>query len=132
MRLKAFLIILTLIFSIFAVYAVTSATLQAKLINEEGALKLIAAGEVKDGDAWLGVSLYPKGFKDAIKDGDHKTYILAKGKFNKDFVIPEKYYGGTYEIAVWNRKVYDKSAWSQKNGYRLDGLLAYRTGMISK
>ncbi len=86
---------------------------------------------------WLGVSLYPASFKDALREGDHQQIELNGETLGKMVKVGKKFSGGTFEAAVWGKKVMKSECkiedcyWCAKNGFHLDELLAYKSGVLS-
>ncbi|MBI3194760.1 MAG: hypothetical protein HYZ34_09900, partial [Ignavibacteriae bacterium] len=83
---------------------------------------------------WLGVSLYPATVKEALKDGDHQQLELNGETSDKVIKVGKKYSGGSFEAALWGKKVYKNECtiedcyWCTKNGFHLDELLLYKSG----
>lgn len=101
--------------------------------------KIIVSGAVNK-TQWLGVSLYPKEYKDAIKNGYHQTRDIAPDSFYNEFTLDTKEakkFNASYEIALWGKKVLQKDClipdcyWCGKNGFHLDELLFYQTGYFN-
>ncbi len=83
---------------------------------------------------WLGVSLYPSTVKDALREGEHQQLELNGETSDKVVKVGKKYSGGSFEAALWGRKVMQNECtiedcyWCGKSGFHLDGLLAYKAG----
>ena len=69
--------------------------------------RIVVSGEAT-GNFYLGRSLYPKGITNALREGAHETVAIAKGPIQESWEISTAMQGGTYEVALWKRKV-DKS-----------------------
>ncbi len=86
---------------------------------------------------WLGVSYYPASFKDALREGEHQQIELNGETWGKVVKIGKKFSGGTFEAAIWGKKVMKSDCtiedcyWCSKNGFHLDELLAYKSGALS-
>jgi hypothetical protein len=86
---------------------------------------------------YLGVSLYPATVKDALKDGEHQQLELNGETSDKVIKVGKKFVGGSFEAAVWGKKVYKNECtiedcyWCGKNGFHLDELLVYKSGTFS-
>jgi len=101
--------------------------------------KIIVRGTVSKTE-WLGISLYPKDVKDAIKDGHHITQEISPDSFQYELAIDDKQvkrYNSSYEIALWGKKIYQKDCtvkncyWCKTNGFHLDEFLFYQTGYFN-
>lgn len=83
---------------------------------------------------WLGISLYPAVVKDALKDGEHQQVELNGETANKVVKVGKKYSGGSFEAAVWGKKVMQNECtiedcyWCANKGFHLDELLVYKSG----
>ncbi|MDQ7822856.1 MAG: hypothetical protein RDV48_08695 [Candidatus Eremiobacteraeota bacterium] len=53
---------------------------------------------------FLGTSLYPPQYTNRLKEGFHEL-VPVTGSFTKYWEVPEKYYGGVFEAALWGEKV---------------------------
>ncbi len=85
---------------------------------------------------WLGVSLYPASVKDYMKEGEHQQLELNGDASDKVVKAGKKFAGGTFEAALWGKKVYKNECtiedcyWCGKNGFHLDELLVYKSGTL--
>lgn len=99
-------------------------------------LQITISGHVKEKEAWLGISFYPKSAKDYVKEAEHKIEPLKEGDFYKAPFIDSRFIGGTYEVALWSKKVERKDCtiqgcqWCKKNGFHMEGRLDYKWGSI--
>ena len=89
-----------------------------------------------NGPAYLGFSAYPAG-----KNGKayHQVRYLSAGTFQQTFTMSSSYKGGTYEVALWNKKVDRNScstsggcSWCKLNGFHMDGMRKYSSGSIHR
>ncbi|MGE0494566.1 MAG: urea transporter [Vulcanimicrobiota bacterium] len=87
--------------------------------------------------AYVGVSMYPVNARDAVRDGRHLVRSLKSGSFRETFST-SAYHGGTYEVALWGRKVLKKDCqlegcqFCPRYGYHMDDMLLYRSGEIGE
>lgn len=89
-----------------------------------------------NGPAYLGMSAYP-----ASKSGKayHQVRYLSSGTFQQTFALTSSYKGGSYEVALWNKKV-ERSrcttsggcSWCKLNGFHMEGMRSYSSGVISR
>lgn len=89
---------------------------------------------------WLGISLYPLKFQDAIKEGHHIIREISKGNFQEEIVLDSnlaKQYNVSYEIALWGKRVSEKNCkikdcyWCKTNGFHLDDIKFYTSGYFN-
>lgn len=101
--------------------------------------KITVIGETSE-TQWLGISLYPAKYKDAIKEGHHLVREIDEGKYKEEIVLDSnlvKKYGAVYEIALWGNKVYKKDCkikncyWCKTNGFHLDEIIFYSSGYFN-
>ncbi|MBI3270022.1 MAG: hypothetical protein HYZ53_13430 [Planctomycetes bacterium] len=98
--------------------------------------RLAVTGEVKDGEVWVGRSFYPKGVTDAVNGGDHLGILVKNQPISLSWTIDAKFAGGTYEVALWQRKVEAAECkitgckWCAKLGYHFEGQLGYKSGAL--
>ncbi|MEW6282208.1 MAG: M23 family metallopeptidase, partial [Candidatus Eremiobacterota bacterium] len=89
-------------------------------------------GSAPQGGCFLGISLYPPG----KTEGKHAVRKVDGGTFSSRQTIGSQFRGGTYEVALWQKRVprnactVQNCAWCRRNGFHMDGLLLYRTGQI--
>ena len=85
--------------------------------------------------AYVGVSMYPVNAQDAVHDGRHLVRSVRTGPFRETFST-SAFHGGTYEVALWGRKVLKKDChiegcqFCARYGYHMDDMLLYRSGKI--
>ena len=136
--LKKSIIICCLLFVSLLTYAQSSTKVTIEY-KESVPVSILVEGTA-DKDIWLGVSLYPATFKDAIKEGHHITKEIKKGNFIEAFAIDNKLatqYGTSYEIALWGKKVDKKDCtikdcyWCATRGYHLEDAMFYQTGYFN-
>ncbi|MCB0259099.1 MAG: hypothetical protein KDH97_03840 [Calditrichaeota bacterium] len=98
--------------------------------NGGNTLKLTLTAHVSGKDMWLGVSLYPPNVTNTLEEGKHLSFSIKQGVTVKEIVVDPEYLNGTFEAAVWLRKLEKKDcaeddAVCNKLGYKLDGMTAY-------
>lgn len=87
---------------------------------------------------WIGISFYPFGVKDGLTEGLHLYSEVNVGKFSETIEIDKKFYGGSYEIAFWGKKLTSEDCknddckyWIKKRGFYFDQLNFYKTGYFN-
>jgi hypothetical protein len=99
--------------------------IKVQLTEKEGKLFLHIEGIAPQDRMYIGVSLYPRGYKDPIWDGLHMVIPLKKkGEFSKDIEVNEIYRGGYFEVALWKNLV------EKKVLYKMSGLVSYKKGVL--
>jgi len=110
-------------------------TLQVSTVPGDGYVTVTVNGATQNGGAYLGVSFYPKDCKDLLKEGKFDCRRVYSS-FSEIWTVPDKYRGGRYEIALWNRKINKSDCrikscfWCRKLGYHLWWLLFLKSGVI--
>jgi hypothetical protein len=88
--------------------------------------------------AWLGYSFYRYNVSDPVAQGDHHHQELPKGAFSLEFPIDNKFLDGSFEFAIWGKKVpksectLDYCTWCKKNGFHLDDMKVYKSGYLTR
>lgn len=103
-------------------------------VNSKATLLKITSTAAKEG-MWLGVTFYPPRQKDAVKDGVSQAVPLKKGYNYTDIAIPAYCRNGTFEAAIWGKKLSKKEiapsdVASQKLGYKLTEMVYYLWGYL--
>lgn len=85
---------------------------------------------------WLGVSFYPYGTENALKDGEHQLIELAPGRFEHVLQVQERMVGGAVECALWDVRVARKDCsgpceWCLENGYHVENRRIYLYGSLA-
>lgn len=86
---------------------------------------------------YLGVSMYPATYTSALEEGEHQIVELKKGSFSQNFTVKSRMNGGTWEAAIWSKKVPASQCtisdcyFCKHFGYHLDGQVTYLTGTLS-
>jgi len=104
-------------------------------VNSKATVLKITSTVATEG-MWLGVTLYPPKQKDAVKEGVSQVVPLKKGYNNTEIAIPAHFRNGTFEAAVWgkklsNREIAPSDVVSQKIGYKLIGMVSYLWGYLT-
>lgn len=116
--------------------AATPLTLVIKMERRGANLVITASGLASTKSIWLGCSMYPRGVRNAVIQGNHNGVLVSSG-FSHSWVVPAGFEGGTYEVALWADRVLRKDCklrfdpWCARNGYHMTGLLQYRGGKLS-
>lgn len=85
-----------------------------------------------DHEGWLGLSVYPK---------RGKTYSVIRyvhcGTLDQTFSVSSSYAGGTFEVALWEKRVprsacKSQCSWCAANGCHMEGLRAYGSGLVGR
>ncbi|MCX7835187.1 MAG: hypothetical protein N2450_03835 [bacterium] len=106
--------------------------------NEQGKpIHLVISGKISSPfERYVGISIYPEGITDVLKEGIH-SYRTVKP--NKEFLekIPlQQITLGSYEVSLWEKKVPKNLAQDQDNffvklwGFHFEGQLSYQYGSI--
>lgn len=101
-----------------------------------GALLLTVTTETTEFGPWLGVSLYPPREGNQKPVGKNMAFPVKEGKWIKEISIPARYRNGTFEIAIWGRRISkDQCAkndlFCQRNGFRLQNMYSYAWGLLT-
>lgn len=101
------------------------------LKDPSGALKLRVTTEAAAAGMWLGVTMYQPG----SKEGQSQLLALKQGSNIHEIQVAPSFRNGTFEAAVWSRKIPaaecepgDEAA--RKAGYRLGGMASYLWGYL--
>jgi len=92
-------------------------------------------GDTNGKAVWLGCSFYPARYSDKLRDGYHEIYQVS-GTFQKNWELPEKFYEGSFEMALWGDKVMKNRCnrvdcfLCNKFGYHLENMLDFCSGTI--
>ena len=100
--------------------------------DSSGAVKLRVTADVPASGMWLGVTLYPKG----VKVGSSQTVPLKWGHNSNDITIAPSLSNGTFEAAVWSKKLSKEECdpgdeACRKNGGKLTGMISYLWGYLN-
>jgi len=85
----------------------------------------------------LGVTIYPPSSATGAKEGVSQVVPLKKGLNYTDIAIPERFKTGTFEAAMWRKKLTKQEipasdAAAQRIGYKLTGMASYLWGYLSE
>lgn len=101
-----------------------------------GTLLLTVTTETAEFGPWLGVTLYPprQGKEKVI--GKNMAFPVKEGKWIKEIAIPSQYRNGTFEIAIWGRRIPKEECakndlFCQKNGFRMENMYSYAWGLLT-
>jgi hypothetical protein len=86
--------------------------------------------------SWLGITVYPAGVADVTRDSLSHVYPLKRGRSTTDLVVDPRYTNGTFEAAVWGKRLPQGECAStdlacQRLGYTLTGMRAYLWGHLT-
>ncbi len=100
-----------------------------------GVLTLRLTTHVASNGMWLGVTLYPPGVKDTAKEANNRLHPIKQGRGITEVVIGPNFRNGTFEAAVWTKKLEKSSCLPtdeicRKNGYRMTGMTSYLWGYL--
>ncbi|MDQ7779026.1 MAG: hypothetical protein RDV41_04880 [Planctomycetota bacterium] len=99
---------------------------------------LTLTGEIIGSSAWIGLSLYPPGCADPIKDAEHFAFFMKEGKIDKTITVPDKTAGGSFEAALWSKRVrksecpYPDCPYCALLGYHMEGQITTCTGKLEE
>jgi hypothetical protein len=99
--------------------------------DSSGSTKLKINTEVAADDMWLGITLYPAG----VKVGSSQIQALKRGQNTQEIAISQSHKNGTFEVAVWAKKLSKDECdpgdvLCRKNGYKLTGMVSYLWGYL--
>jgi len=101
-----------------------------------GTTVLIMTSNAPAEGMWLGITFYPPKVKDAAKEGVSQILPLKKGQNTTEIEIPSRFRNGTFEAAVWGRKLSKREiaasdVAAQNLGYKLVGMVSYLWGYLT-
>lgn len=119
-------IFLVLVLSVSSFAQNRSYSLGYEIAKESSGLKLRITSNAIVSGLWLGVTFYTP---DAAET-ESLLYPVKSGKSLTEIPINPKFVNGTFEAAVWAKKLTKDEClktddFCQKNGYRLTGMTAY-------
>ncbi len=84
---------------------------------------------------WLGVTLYPPGFKNAGKESVNQIYPIKQGRGTTEIVVEPAFKNGTFEAAIWSKQLTKEECLKtdeicQKLGYKMTGMSSYIWGHL--
>lgn len=105
--------------------------------HASGTLRLRLTTTSAVAGAWLGVTYYPAAGGGAGQEGSSQVVPLARGKSTTELVVDARYRNGTFEAAVWRRRLSGaecagQGAACQTLGYKLTNMQAYTWGQLSE
>lgn len=101
-----------------------------------GATALIMTSNAPAEGMWLGITLYPPKVKEPAKEGVSQILPLKKGHNTTEIEIPSRFRNGTFEAAIWGRKLSKREiaasdVAAQNLGYKLTGMVSYMWGYLT-
>jgi hypothetical protein len=130
----ALLLLMLLAVSAGAVLAKESGTATGFQVVKDasGSMKLRITTEAASDGMWLGVTLYPPN----TKEGRSQILALKQGPNTQEISIAPSLKNGTFEAAVWTRKLSKQECEPgddacRKNGYKLTGMASYLWGYLT-
>lgn len=104
--------------------------------SSAGTLLLTVTTETAEFGPWLGVSLYPPQHGKDKGVGKNLSFPVKEGKWIKEISIPPQYRNGTFEIAVWGKRITKDECvkddlFCQQNGFRLQNMYSYAWGLLT-
>lgn len=112
--------------------AVALAASSEFLSSFSSADRVITVTGVADRPGWLGISAYPK-----RGASFSQVRYVAKGNLREKFTLPRQYQDGTYEVALWDRRVNravckTSCNWCKLNGFHMEGMRGYGSGTVGR
>lgn len=103
--------------------------------DASGTVKLKLTTHIEASGMWLGVTQYPPQVKDAAKESVSTVYPIKQGRGITEIIVEPKFKNGTFEAAVWTRKLSQKECHStdefcKKHGYSMTGKVSYVWGHL--
>lgn len=100
--------------------------------DSSGSILLRMTIDTAADNMWLGVTLYPPD----VKDGRSQVLALKRGKNTHDISVAPSCKNGTFEAAVWTRKLSKQECEPsddacRENGYKLTGMVSYLWGYLT-
>ncbi len=100
-----------------------------------GALRLKITSEAATGDMWLGITFYPPKVKNPAVENVNMVVPVEQGRATTEIPVEARFKNGTFEAAVWGRKLSQKEcaaddAACRRNGYKLAEMQAYVWGYL--
>lgn len=85
---------------------------------------------------WLGITMYPPKVREPAREGVSRILPMRAGYNTITISIPQGFRNGTYEVAVWRRRlsgteIAPNDTESRKNGYKLTGMVSYLWGYLA-
>lgn len=101
-----------------------------------GTLLLTVTTDTAEFGPWLGVSLYPPRQGKEKVVGKNMAFPVKEGKWIKEIPIDPRYRNGTFEIAIWGKRIPKEECakddlFCQRNGFRLENMYSYAWGLLA-
>ncbi|NQU68255.1 MAG: hypothetical protein HQ510_09965 [Candidatus Marinimicrobia bacterium] len=136
---KKYLLFIGLFFHLAISQTDSSMTAQIVVNADTGwPVKVILNGYVQQDNAWLGISFYPYNTQNPETDGTHQIIQITDHSISKEIDVDQIFLDGSFEIALWEKRVdkvdctLDYCFWCKANGFHLDGLLVYKSGLLTQ
>ncbi|MEW5693748.1 MAG: hypothetical protein AB1765_10685 [Candidatus Hydrogenedentota bacterium] len=129
------LFICSLIFTTNLLAEVNKLKVEVKDIKTN--LVLVISAETDKDGYYVGYSLYTATYADPTKDLKSDLIKVENKKINKTITIPENFNNGSYEVALWGKKVEKKDCtnpgcqYCSTYGYHLENQLDYKYGQLT-
>lgn len=99
-----------------------------------GVFKLRVQTNAASKGMWLGLTVHPP--DNPAKKEKNLAYPIAQGEAVTEFVIDPEFGNGTFEAAIWSKKLTGAECprtdeLCKKNGYKMEGMNSYIWGHVS-
>lgn len=106
------------------------------LMSPSGAVKLRVTTNTVAAGMWLGITVYVPNAKNGAKDVQSQVLPLKQGKGIYEIIYDPRFKNGTFEVAVWAKKLSQNECGPgddqcRKNGYKMTGMVSYVWGYLS-
>lgn len=118
------------------VYAKSSNSLGYQVVSgSSDEMNLEITADIPSSGMFLGVTFYPPNVKNTAKEGVVKIFSLKKGRSVQDITIEPRMKNGSFEAAVWTKKIsanecLSTDSYCKSLGYKLIEMRAYIWGYL--
>lgn len=106
------------------------------LKDGSGGVKLRISTDTAAAGMWLGITVYVPNAKNGASDGQSQVLPLKQGKGIYEMVYEPRFKNGTFEAAIWTKKLSQNDCGQgdevcRKLGYKMTGMISYAWGYLS-
>jgi len=106
------------------------------LKEPSGGVKLKISTDAAAAGMWLGVTAYVPNAKNGSGNGQSQVLPLKQGKGTYEMVYEPRFKNGTFEAAIWTKKLSQSECGQgdeacRKLGYKMTGMVSYVWGYLS-
>lgn len=99
------LLLLSVCFSLDSFAIDSDYTFGYSVVKDNGKAQLEVVVTSIENDRVLGVTLYPLGVKDIVKESVNYLFAIKKGTETVKIPVDTKFKNGTFEAALWTKKI---------------------------